>query len=325
MKRRTLALAALANILPVGATVASAQATPWPTRTVRIIVPFAAGGTADILGRIMAERLTAKWGQPVVVENRPGAGGNIGAEAVARAAPDGYTLLVGTVGIHAASSIYARLTYDPVRELAPVTVIAEMPNAILVHPSVPARTLQELVDLAKRDPGQLTFGSAGNGSSTHLAGEAFLLSTGVRITHVPYRGSSAALNDLVAGNINVMFENLPTVPPLAQAGSVRVLAVTSRDPVAQLPGVPAARQAGAPDYVATAWMTLAAPAGVPAPLLERISADARAVLNEPAVRQRLETLGAIPIAGSVEESRAFFAAETEKWTRVINAAGIRLN
>lgn len=322
MNRRNLGLIALAAALPAGP--ALSQATAWPTRPVRIVVPFAAGGTADVLGRIMAERLSVKWGQAVVVENRPGAGGNIGAEVVARSTPDGYTLVVGTVGIHAASSIYARLPYDPVRELAPVTVLAEMPNAILVHPSVPARTLQELVDLAKRDPGRLSFGSAGSGSSTHLAGEAFLLAAGVRMTHVPYRGSSAALNDLVAGNIQVMFENLPTVPPLAEAGTVRVLAVTSRDRVTQLPNAPAAREVVS-DYVATAWMTLAAPSGVPAPLLERISADSRAVLNEPAVRERLVALGAIPMATSIEESRSFFAAETAKWTRVIEAAGIRLN
>lgn len=322
MKRRNFGLLALAGTLPAGSVLA--QAAAWPARPVRIVVPFAAGGTADVLGRIMADRLSVKWGQAVVVENRPGAGGNIGAEVVARSAPDGYTLVVGTVGIHAASSIYARLPYDPVRELAPVTVLAEMPNAIIVHPAVPARTLQELVDLAKREPGRLSFGSAGSGSSTHLAGEAFLLAAGVRMTHVPYRGSSAALNDVVAGNIQVMFENLPTVPPLAEAGTVRVLAVTSRERVTQLPNAPAAREV-VPDYVATAWMTLAAPSGVPAPLLERISADSRAVLNEPAVRERLVALGAIPMATSIDESRSFFAAETAKWTRVIEAAGIRLN
>src|SRR5690242_5419348 len=264
MNRRRLGFLALAAV--AAPDLARAQGAPWPSRPVRIVVPFAAGGTADVLARIMAERLTPRWGQQVVVDNRPGAGGNVGAEQVARAAGDGYTLLLGTIGIHAASAIYANLPYDPVTELAPVTVLAEMPNAINVHPAVPARTLEELIALAQRQPGALSFGSAGSGSSTHLAGEAFLLSTGVRMTHVPYRGSAAALNDLVAGNIQVMFENLPTVPPLAQGGQVRVLAVTSAEPVAALPDVPAANKAGAPGYVATAWMTLAAPASLPPPL-----------------------------------------------------------
>lgn len=322
MKRRELGAIALGAAL-AAPRLARSQ-TSWATRPVRLIVPFAAGGTADVLARIMAERLTPRWGQQVVVENRPGAGGNIGAEVVARAAGDGHTLLLGTIGIHAASAIYANLPYNPTTELAPVTVLADMPNAIIVHPSVPARTLQELIALARQKPGELTFGSAGNGSSTHLAGELFLLSTRVQMTHVPYRGSAAALNDLAAGNIQVMFENIPTVPPLVQANVVRALAVTSSQRVSLL-DVPPAQEAGAPGYVATAWMTLAAPATVPAPLLERLNADARAVLSDAAVRARFTTLGAIPIGGTVEESRRFFAEETVKWNAVINTAGIRVS
>lgn len=321
MKRRELGAIALGAAL-AAPRLAQSQ-TSWATRPIRLIVPFAAGGTADVLARIMAERLTPRWGQQVVVENRPGAGGNIGAEVVARAAGDGHTLLLGTIGIHAASAIYANLPYNPATELAPVTVLADMPNAIIVHPSVPARTLQELIALARQKPGELTFGSAGNGSSTHLAGELFLLSTRVQMTHVPYRGSAAALNDLAAGNIQVMFENIPTVPPLVQANVVRALAVTSSQRVSLL-DVPPAQEAGAPGYVATAWMTLAAPATVPAPLLERLNADARAVLSDAAVRARFTALGAIPIGGTVEESRRFFAEETVKWNAVINTAGIRV-
>lgn len=322
MKRRELGAIALGAAL-AAPRLARSQ-TPWATRPIRLIVPFAAGGTADVLARIMAERLTPRWGQQVVVENRPGAGGNIGAEVVARAVGDGHTLLLGTIGIHAASAIYANLPYNPTTELAPVTVLADMPNAIIVHPSVPARTLQELIALARQKPGELTFGSAGNGSSTHLAGELFLLSTRVQMTHVPYRGSAAALNDLAAGNIQVMFENVPTVPPLVQANVVRALAVTSSQRVSVL-DVPTAQEAGAPGYVATAWMTLAAPATVPAPLLERLNADARAVLSDAAVRARFASLGAIPIGGTVEESRRFFAEETVKWNAVINTAGIRVS
>ncbi|WP_270936063.1 Bug family tripartite tricarboxylate transporter substrate binding protein [Falsiroseomonas oryzae] len=325
MQRRSLALLPIAAALGALPRASRAQPAPFPNRPVRIVVPFAAGGTADVLARLVGERLAAKWNQQVIVDNRPGAGGNIGAEQVARAPGDGHTLLLGTIGIHAASSIYARLPYNPDTDLAPVTVLAEMPNAIIVHPAVPARTLQELIALARQRPGALSFGSAGSGSSTHMAGELFMQVAGVQMTHVPYRGSSAALNDLVAGSIQVMFENVPTVPPLAQANSVRALAVTSAEPVAALPGVPPAIEAGLPGYVATAWMTLAAPATVPAPLLQRLNADTVAVLNEPAMQDRLAQLGALKRGFSIEESRRFFAEETRKWTRVIQTANIRVN
>jgi tripartite-type tricarboxylate transporter receptor subunit TctC len=318
-------LLAASVALAVSAATAFAQAPAFPTKPVRIVVPFSAGGTADVAGRIMAEQLGSLWGQPVVVENRPGAGGNIGAEAVARAPGDGHTLLVGTVGIHAASAIYPNLTYDPARDLAPVTVLIEVPNVVIVNPSLPARDLRDLVALARQKPGQLTFASAGTGSSTHLAGELFLLATGVQMSHVPYRGSSVALNDLVAGNVNLMFENLPTVPPLVQGGAVRPLALTSATRSDALPGVPTAAEAGVDGYVATAWMTLAAPATVPDALLERLNADARRVLALPAVQAHLRQLGATPVGGTVAESRAFFASETEKWNRVIQAANIRVN
>jgi tripartite-type tricarboxylate transporter receptor subunit TctC len=325
MQRRSLLLLPLAASVGARPRIAGAQPGAFPNRPVRIVVPFAAGGTADVLARLVGERLSAKWNQQVVVDNRPGAGGNIGAEQVARAPGDGHTLLLGTIGIHAASSIYARLPYNPDTDLAPVTVLAEMPNAIIVHPSVPARNLRELIELARQRPGALTFGSAGSGSSTHMAGELFMQVAGVQMTHVPYRGSSAALNDLVAGSIQVMFENVPTVPPLVQGGQVRVLAVTSAERVGALPDAPPAAQAGLPDYVATAWMTLAAPASVLAPLLQRLNVDTVAVLNEPAMQERLAQLGALKRGFSIGESRRFFADETRKWTRVIQTANIRVN
>lgn len=318
-----------ASLLATGASLlargARAQTPPFPTQPVRLIVPFAAGGSADVLGRIIGLRLSAKWPSAVFIDNRPGAGGQVGAEQVARAPGDGYTLLVGTIGIHAASSIYAKLGYDPVTDLAPVTVLAEVPNAIAVRPGLPARDLKELVALARKEPGTLTFGSAGYGSSTHMAGELFMLTAGVKLTHVPYRGSSQALNDLVAGSIDLMFENLPTIPPLAQSGAVRVLAVTSAERAAALPDVPTVEQAGVLGYVATAWFTLAAPASTPEPLVERLNSDVRAVLTEPDVRARLQDLGATTIAGSVAESRRFLAAETEKWTHVVKTAGLRID
>lgn len=327
MLRRLLATAFAVAALSATAAPAQTSAQPpaFPVKPVRIIVPLAPGGSGDVLARIMAEPLGTLWGQPVVVENRPGAGGNIGAEVVARSPGDGYTLLLGTLGIHGASAIYPRLNYDPARELSPVTVLGDLPNVIVVNPAVPARTLQELVALARRQPGQISFGSAGNGSSTHLAGELFMLTAGIQMSHIPYRGSAPALNDLVAGNIQVMFENLPTIPPLVQGNAVRPLAVTSAFRAPAMPDVPTVEEAGVPGYVATAWLALSAPASVPEPLLERLNADARTALAMPAVREKLATLGITPVGGTLAESRAFFASETEKWNRVIQAAGIRLN
>ncbi|WP_431283809.1 Bug family tripartite tricarboxylate transporter substrate binding protein [Humitalea sp. 24SJ18S-53] len=318
----TLAIAVSA--MPAMAQVSTASPA-FPVKPVRIIVPLAPGGAGDVLARIMAEHLGALWSQPVVVENRPGAGGNIGAELVARSPGDGYTLLLGTLGIHGASAIYPRLGYDPARELSPVTVLGDLPNVIVVNPGLPAQTLMELVALARSRPGQLSFGSAGNGSSTHLAGELFMLTAGIQMTHVPYRGSAPALTDLVAGNIQVMFENLPTIPPLVRGNAVRALAVTSEARAPALPDVPTAQEAGVAGYVATAWLALSAPASVPEPLLERLNADARTILATATVRDRLAALGITPVAGTVAESRAFFASETIKWNRVIQAAGIVLN
>ncbi len=294
-------------------------------RPVRIVVPFAAGGSADVLARVTAQALTARWGQQVVIENRLGAGGHIGAEHVARSAGDGQTLLLGSIGIHAAHSVYRSLPYAPATELTPVTILAEFPNVMIANPSVPVRNLRDLVALARARPGELTFGSAGNATSTHMAGELFMLVAGVRLTHVPYRGSSQALNDLMAGNIHLMFENLPTVPPVASAGRVRALAMTSATRSPALPDVPTAAEAGVEGYVATAWFTIAAPASTPQPLLDRLNADLRAVLAEPALRERFTTMGATPIGGPLDESRAFLDSETVKWSRVVQSAGIRLD
>src|SRR5208282_5208329 len=192
----------------------------FPARPIRIVVPYSAGGTGDILARLVARQLGALYGQQVVADNRPGAGGHIGAELVAKSPPDGYTLVLGTIGIHAAFAIYKQLTYDPAHDLQPVTVLAELPNVVIVHPSLPATTLIEFIDYAKAHPGAINFGSAGNGSSTHMIGELFKLAAGIDLTHVPYRGSAPALNDVIAGQIQAMFENLPTTPPHIRSGAV---------------------------------------------------------------------------------------------------------
>jgi tripartite-type tricarboxylate transporter receptor subunit TctC len=309
----------------LGLVIFAGAAQAQPTRQVRIVVPFAAGGSADVLARITAQALSVRWNQPVVIDNRLGAGGHIGGENVARGPGDGHTLLLGSIGIHAAYTVYRNLPYSPGEELTPVTMLAEFPNVIVVHPSVPAQNLRELVALARASPGTITFGSAGNATSTHMAGELFMLVTGLRLIHVPYRGSSQALNDVMAGNINMMFENLPTIPPVARDGRVRPLAITSAARSPALPEVPTAAEAGVDGYVATAWFTIATAASTPPPILERLNADLRAVLADAAVRERFQTLGATPMGQDLPATRAFLASESEKWQRVVSAAGIRLD
>jgi tripartite-type tricarboxylate transporter receptor subunit TctC len=291
----------------------------------RMIVPFAAGGTADVLGRIVAQQLGALTGNPVIVENRPGSGGNIGAETVARGPGDGSVLLLGTIGIHAASKIYRTLPYDPDKDLQPVTILAEVPNVLIVHPSVPAKDVKEFLALAKEKPGALNFGSAGNGSSTHMIAELFKLKAKADLTHVPYRGSAPALNDLVAGQIQVMFENLPTALPFIQSGNVRALGVTSATRSASLPSLPTIAEAGVPGYEATAWFTIAVAGSVPAATVEKLNADIRKVLQEPDVIERFKALGAVIVGNSVADAKAYCASETAKWNDVIEAAKIKID
>jgi tripartite-type tricarboxylate transporter receptor subunit TctC len=298
----------------------SVQASPM-----RMIVPFAAGGTADVLGRIVAQQLGTLIGNTVVVENRPGSGGNIGADVVAHGPDDGSVLLLGTIGIHAASKIYRSLPFDPDKELQPVTILAEVPNVLIVNPSVPAKDVKEFIALAKDKPGSLNFGSAGNGSSTHMIAELFKLKAGVNLTHVPYRGSAPALNDLIAGQIQVMLENLPTALPFIQAGSVRALGVTSATRSPSLPDVPTIAEAGVPGYEATAWFTIAVAGSVPPATVEKLNADIRKVLAEPGVIERFKSLGAVIVGNSVADAKAYFVSETAKWNNVIETAHIKID
>ncbi|MEH2472330.1 tripartite-type tricarboxylate transporter receptor subunit TctC [Nitrobacteraceae bacterium AZCC 2161] len=295
-----------------------------PNQT-RIVVPFAAGGTADVLGRIIAQQLGAMNGSQVIVENRPGSGGNIGAEAVARGPIDGSVLLLGTIGIHAASKIYRSLPYDPSKDLQPVTILAEVPNVLIVHPSVPAKDVREFIELARRDPGAINFGSAGNGSSTHMIAELFKLKAQVKLTHVPYRGSGPALNDLISGQIQVMLENLPTALPFIENGNVRALGVTSATRSSSLPSSPTIAEAGVPGYDATAWFTFAVASSVPPVMVEKLNADIRTILQQPEVVARFKGLGAVIVGNSVADAKMFVASETTKWNSVIEAAGIKID
>jgi len=290
-----------------------------------MVVPFAAGGTADVLGRIVAQELGALTGNTVIVENRPGSGGNIGADAVAHGAGDGSVLLLGTIGIHAASKIYRSLPYDPDKDLQPVTILAEVPNVLIVNPSVPAKDVKEFVALAKEKPGALNFGSAGNGSSTHMIAELFKLKANVNLTHIPYRGSAPALTDLAAGQIQVMFENLPTALPFIQSGTVRALGVTSAHRSPSLPSAPTIEEAGVPGYEATAWFTIAVAGSVPPATVEKLNVDVRKVLSEPNVIEHFKTLGAVIVGNSVADAKAYFASETAKWNNVIETAHIKID
>ena len=304
-------------------TALSAHAQQYPAKPIRLIVPFVAGGSADVLSRVLAQRLTQQYGQQMVVENRPGSGGHVGAEAAARATPDGYTIVFGTIGIHAAYTIYSKLNYDPSRDLQPVSMYADVPNILIVHPSVPVKNVKEFIALAKCNPGRLNFGTAGSGSSTHMAGEWFKLYTGVNLTHVPYKGSAQAMQDLLGGQIELMFENLPTAIAQVRAGKVRSLGMTSRERSPSMPEVPTLAETGVPGFEATAWFTIAAPAKVPADIIRKLNTDMNAFLKAPEMQQRWIDMGVVPLGGSPADAEKFFVVEREKWGKVIKAAGIR--
>jgi len=319
---RTFFAAAIAAVL-VAAGPAAAE--DYPTKPIHLVVPFAPGGVTDILGRFLAQRLGAAYGQPVVVENRPGVSGHIGAQMVAKSPGDGYTLLIGTIGIHSAYSVYSRLSYNPATELQPIMVLGESPNIVLVPPSSPYRTFGDFLADVKAHPGKLNFASAGPGSSVHMVTVLFEQMSGTQMTHVAYKGSGPALVDLMAGRIQVMFDNFSSSIALVKSGKLRALAVTSakRDP--RLPGVPTIGESGVPGYAGTSWFTLAAPASMPKVLVDTLNHDATKVMTTPEATRQLEALGLTLTPNTPEEAAAFFKTETVKWTKVIEAAHVRLD
>jgi len=302
-----------------------ALAQDYPNRPIRLVVPFPPGGATDILGRLIAERLGADYKQSVVVENRPGASGHLGAQQVAKAPGDGYTLLAGTIGIHAAYASYRKLGYDPAAELQPILVIGESPNIVTVPAASAYKTFGDFLADAKANPGKINYASAGPGSSIHMVTALFELQSGARLTHVPYKGSGPALVDLIGGQIQVMFENFSSGMPHVRSGKLRVLAVTSakRDP--KLPEVPTIAEAGVPGYSATSWFTFAAPRSVPSELIEKLNRDAQRALSTPESAARLDALGVTFTPNTPAEAAAFFKSETAKWNRVIEAANLRLD
>ena len=322
--RRAATLAVVATIAVAAASTAGAQG--YPNKPVRLVVPFPAGGTTDIVARAVAQKLTETWGQSVVVDNRPGAGGNIGSELVAKAAPDGYTLLMGTVGTHAINpSLYAKMPYDHVKDFAPVVLVAGVPNVLVVNPSVPAQNVGELIAYAKANPGKLNFASSGSGTSIHLSGELFKVLTGVQMTHVPYKGSAPALSDLVGGQVQLMFDNLPSSLAFIKANRLRALAVTSTTRAPALPDVPTMVEAGVPNFEASSWFGMLAPAGTPPDVVARINGDVAKWLATPEAREKMVAQGAIAVGGSPDDFARHIAAETAKWAKVVKESGAKVD
>jgi tripartite-type tricarboxylate transporter receptor subunit TctC len=325
--RRIGAIVAAAAVMVVGTLEALAQpaGAAYPARPIRLIVPLPPGGTADLLGRIAARRMEAHYNQSVIVDNRPGASGHVGAEIAARAAGDGYTLLVGTIGIHAAHRLYRKLPYNPETDLQPVMVYAENQNVLVVHPGLPAKSVTEFLALARARPGELNFGTAGPGSSIHMVTELFMLATGARMNHVPYKGSGPALADLVGGQIQLIFENLPSAQQLIQAGKLRALAVTGAKRAPSQPELPTLEESGIKGVIASSWFTIAIPRAAPAPLVDRLNADLRQILTRADAADEFNKLSVNLIASTPADARRFFADETAKWSKVIAAAKIQLD
>ncbi len=319
--RRTFLAAALAT-----PAIARAQA-PWaPNRPIRFVVPFPPGGATDVVARVLGERMQEKLGQPITVENRTGAGGNVGVENVVRSAPDGHSILMGTTGTLTINPhLYANMGFNPATDLAGVSMAFTTDHVLIIHPSVQAQTAQEFLALARARPGQLSFGSGGNGSSTHLVPELFKLVAGIDLQHVPYRGSAPALNDTVAGNVQVMLDQLPSALAMIQGGRVRALAVTGPRRSSVLPNLPTVAELGLAGAEATSWGAVMAPAGTPAPVVERLSAVIREALAEPGTQQRLAAAGADAVSSTPAELAATMRAETEKWGRVVREARITVN
>ncbi len=306
---------------------AAATAEPsYPSHPVKIVVPFPAGGSNDIVARILAQKLTEREGQTFLVENRGGAGGNIGADAVAGSDPDGYTLLLTappplTINI----ALYKDLKYDPAKAFAPVSLVASVPIVLAVHPSLGVKDVKELVALAKAKPGVLNFGSSGNGSTNHLAGELLKSMTGIDIVHIPYKGAAPAMNDLIAGHIPMMFDNMPAVLPQVQGKFINAIAVAGAQRASALPDVPTVAESGVPGFEASAWFGLVAPANTPAAVLAKLEGDVDAILKMPDVQKRFTELGAEPGTLSGEAFGKFLADETAKWTKIIHESGAKMD
>ncbi len=316
-----LLLVSAAMTLSAGA---AAQA-DWPTKPVRIVVPFAAGGTTDITARVIADELTRAVKHSFIVDNKAGAGGNVGAAEVARAAPDGYTFLMGTPGTQAINQfLYPKMPYDTAKDFAPVSFVVRVPNVLVVYPGTGVKSLKELIALAKTKPGALSYGSPGNGTTGHLSTELFKNRAGIFVTHIPYRGSGPMLVDLMSGQIQMAIDNLPSAMPFIKSGKLVALGVTGAQPNSQLPDVPPVASV-LPGYAAESWFVLMAPAGTPAAIVNRVSTEVDRILKKPEVIERFKGLGAEPVGGTPEQLGQFITAETSKWSQVVKTSGAKVD
>ena len=302
-----------------------ANAQQWPAKQVRFVVPFAPGGTTDILARLLGQQLSESCGQPFVIDNRAGAGGHLGAAEVAKSAPDGYTIMMGTPGTQAINQfIYTKMPYNTEKDFAPVSFVARVPNVLVVHPGVGVKSLPELVAHARGNPNKLNSASPGAGTTGHLSLELFKKLTGVQIQHVPYKGSGPALNDLIGGQVQMTIDNLPSALPHIQSGKLVALGVTTEQKVAVLPDVPTVASV-VPGYEASSWFVVMAPAGTPEPIVSRLSGEIDKILKKPAVLERMKTLGADPVGGTPQQLAKHLASETTKWREVARLSGAKLD
>jgi tripartite-type tricarboxylate transporter receptor subunit TctC len=301
-----------------------ARAQPYPSKPIRFVVPYPAGGPLDTVARLLGIRVAESTKQPVIVDNKPGAGGNIGADVVAKAPPDGYTILMGAVATHAINpTLYASIPYDPVKDFIPVTQIASTPNVLVVNPAVPAGNVREFIAYAKANPGKLNFGSGSTGSAGHLAGELFKTLAGIDMTHVPYKGAAPAMNDLIGGRIQVMFDNLSSSLAQMRAGKVRALAVTTAKRSALAPELPTIAESGLPGFDINTWFGIFVPAGTPGGIVERLHGEFTKALAAPDIREKMRDLGAEPVGSSPGEFAAYIRSEGDKYARIIKASGAR--
>lgn len=312
--------------LTVSASALAQTADNYPNRSITMVVAFPAAGTTDILARLIGQKLTEKFKQTVVVENRPGAGGNIGTAYVAKAAPDGYTIMMGTIGTQSINpSLYKKMPYDAAKDFVPITRAAMVPNLLVVNQDAPFNTLPEMMAFEKANPGKLTYGSSGNGTTLHLSGELFNLMAGSKITHIPYKGSTPAVADLMGGQISMIFDNMPSVIQQVKSGRLKALAVTSAQRNPQLPEIPTIQEIGVAGYEVWSWFGLLAPAATPKPIVDKLNASIVEIIKQPEVQAKIIELGAVPVPETSAEFGAFIAAETLKWAKVIKEANIGMD
>ena len=320
---RRAVLPSLVAVVSLLMSLAPAAAQEFPTRPVKIVVPAAAGGPTHITAQLLAEKMQASLGQPVIVEPKPGAGNNLGADFVAKSAPDGYTMLLATTGTHAINqTLFKHLPFDPIKDFEPVSLVVQYPLLLLVSPDLPVNNVQELIAYAKKNPGKLNRASGGNGTSMHLSGELFVRQAGIDAPHIPYKGSAPALNDLMGNHVQLMFDRMITALPLVEGGKLRALGVTGRKRSPLLPQVPTLAESGLPDYEATGWTGIVVPAKTPPAIIAKLNEAIVQALKSPELQQAFEKQAAEPVGSTPEEFAAFIRKETDKWAKIILAAGI---